>query len=112
MQEAKLFQAGPRAGDASHELSVFAHRRAFRVQAADGRRDFWRRVGSGLWEPQTFEVFERFLRPDRSYVDIGAWIGPTVLYGAMLSRRAHGGAGLGPVNTMNANANGVKTVPI
>ena len=89
MQEAKLFQAGPRAGDASHELSVFAHRRAFRVQAADGRRDFWRRVGSGLWEPQTFEVFERFLRPDRSYVDIGAWIGPTVLYGAMLSRRAH-----------------------
>ena len=89
MQEAKLFQAGPFADEAPHELSVFAHRRAFRVRAGDARRDFWRRVGAGLWEPQTFEVFQRFLRPDRSYIDMGAWIGPTVLYGAMLSRRVH-----------------------
>lgn len=88
MQQAHLFQAAP-AADARHELSVFAHRRAFRVRADDARKDFWRRVGAGLWEPQTFEVFQRFLRHDKSYIDIGAWIGPTVLYGAMLSRRVH-----------------------
>lgn len=81
-------QAGVHA-DEPHELSVFVHRRAFRVRCGDARRAFWNRVGAGLWEPQTFEVFQRFLRPDRSYIDMGAWIGPTVLYGAMLSRRVH-----------------------
>lgn len=75
--------------DTRHALSVSVHQHAFRVRAGDARQDFWRRVGAGLWEPQTFEVFQRFLRPDRSYVDMGAWIGPTVLYGAMLSRRVH-----------------------
>jgi|GEM_PF-709376 len=89
MQQAKLLQAGPPAGDASHELSVFVHHHAFRVRAGAARGDFWRCVGEGLWEPQTFEVFRRFLRPDKSYIDMGAWIGPTVLYGAMFSRRAH-----------------------
>lgn len=89
MQQARLLQAGAAANEARHELSVFVHHRAFRVRAGVARRDFWRRVGDGLWEPQTFEVFHRFLRPDRSCIDIGAGIGPTVLYGAMLSRRVH-----------------------
>jgi FkbM family methyltransferase len=75
--------------DALHELSVFVHGHTFRVRAADARQAFWRRVGAGLWEPQTFDVFQRFLRPDRSYIDMGAWIGPTVLYGAMLAGRVH-----------------------
>ncbi len=72
-----------------HELSVFVHHRAFRVRSDDARRAFWSRVGTGLWEPQTFEVFHRFLRPACSYIDMGAWIGPTVLYGAALSGCAH-----------------------
>jgi len=68
---------------------VCVQRCAFRVRARDTRRAFWSRVGSGLWEPQTFEVFQRFLRPGCSYVDLGAWIGPTVLYGALLARSVH-----------------------
>lgn len=47
---------------------------------------FWERVGRGDWEPLTFAAFDRFIDPDRTYIDIGAWIGPTVLYAA---RRAH-----------------------
>ncbi|WP_411882533.1 FkbM family methyltransferase [Polaromonas sp. YR568] len=86
--QANSFHAGAHA-DAQHELSVFVHRRAFRVRSGDARKAFWGRVAAGLWEPQTFEVFQRFLRPDRSYIDVGAWIGPTVLYGALLSRRVH-----------------------
>jgi FkbM family methyltransferase len=86
--QANNFQAGARA-DARHELSVSVHRRAFSVRCDDARHAFWSRVDAGLWEPQTFEVFQRFLRPDHSYIDMGAWIGPTVLYGAMLSRRVH-----------------------
>jgi len=86
---AAVMHSKPRIPRALHELSVFVHRRAYRVVASDERLAFWNRVGAGLWEPQTFEVFQRFLRPDASYMDLGAWIGPTVLYGALLSRRVH-----------------------
>ena len=43
---------------------------------------FWRKVHSGKWEKDTFVALERYLRPDSVYVDIGAWIGPTVLFAA------------------------------
>lgn len=40
---------------------------------------FWRKATAGGWEPETFAVLDQHLSPDRDYVDIGAWIGPTVL---------------------------------
>ncbi|MDP5219427.1 FkbM family methyltransferase [Ruegeria sp. 2205SS24-7] len=46
---------------------------------------FWRKTTAGQWEPETFAVLDQNLSPDRDYVDIGAWTGPTVLYA---SRRA------------------------
>jgi len=50
---------------------------------------FWRKASAGLWEPETFAVLDRFLSPDSDYLDIGAWIGPTVLYGARRARHVH-----------------------
>lgn len=50
---------------------------------------FWDRVGSNTWETHTFEIFKRFLSKEHSYLDIGAWIGPTVLYGAQLSKKCY-----------------------
>lgn len=47
---------------------------------------FWRKAASGKWEPATFAVLDRHLDRDRDYVDIGAWIGPTVLFGARKAR--------------------------
>lgn len=44
--------------------------------------DYWRKVKKGRWEPHTFKVLSKFLKPDSVYVDIGAWIGPTVIYAA------------------------------
>jgi FkbM family methyltransferase len=38
------------------------------------------------WEPETFEIFDRFADPNKLLVDIGTWIGPTLLYG---SQRFH-----------------------
>lgn len=43
---------------------------------------FWDKVNSDGWEPQTFVILDRLLKPDTVYCDIGAWIGPTVLYAA------------------------------
>lgn len=47
---------------------------------------FWRKASAGAWEPETFAVLDKFLSPDSDYLDIGAWIGPTVLYGARKAR--------------------------
>jgi len=54
----------------------------------DENRQFWDAVRSGSWEPETYQVFDRYLASDSYYFDIGAWIGPTVLYASHLSRKA------------------------
>ena len=43
---------------------------------------FWEKVNREAWEPQTLAVLGRLLKPGTVYCDIGAWIGPTVLYAA------------------------------
>jgi FkbM family methyltransferase len=51
---------------------------------------FWSDYGSGIWESDTRIVFSRFIDPQHSYIDIGAWIGPTLLLGCQLAKRAYG----------------------
>lgn len=51
--------------------------------------NFWDTVQNDTWEPQTFKIFDTFLDKDHSYIDIGAWIGPTVLYGAQKAKRCY-----------------------
>lgn len=50
---------------------------------------FWRKASAGTWEPETFAVLDAHLDKDHDYLDIGAWIGPTVLYGAAKARRVY-----------------------
>lgn len=47
---------------------------------------FWRKAAAGTWEPDTFAVLDAHLDARHDYLDIGAWIGPTVLYGARKAR--------------------------
>jgi FkbM family methyltransferase len=47
---------------------------------------FWRKATEGKWEPGTFAVLDAHLDRDHDYLDIGAWIGPTVLYAARKAR--------------------------
>lgn len=49
---------------------------------------FWDWCDSDDWEPETVAAFSRFLKPGMRYVDLGAWIGPTVLLAASLVDRA------------------------
>jgi FkbM family methyltransferase len=51
---------------------------------------FWQLVSDGAWEPDTFAVFRRFIDREHSYVDIGSWVGPTLLYGSKLAKHAYG----------------------
>jgi FkbM family methyltransferase len=51
---------------------------------------FWQGVADGSWESDTFAIFERFLDREHCYLDIGTWIGPTILYGCQLAKLAYG----------------------
>ena len=50
---------------------------------------FWESVSKGRWEPQTFKILSEFLKPDSVYCDIGAWIGPTVIYAARKCKQVY-----------------------
>lgn len=59
----------------------------FEVSDAERFHWFWKIFNDGTWEPHTFEIFDKYLKPDRPYFDIGAWIGPTALYGAKKAKQ-------------------------
>lgn len=52
-----------------------------------GSNSFWDWYAGETWEPETVAVFDRFLHPGARYVDLGAWIGPTVLLAAAKADR-------------------------
>lgn len=49
----------------------------------------WNYVNNGSWEPETFKVFKQFLDNNHSYIDMGAWIGSTVLYGCQIAKHVY-----------------------
>lgn len=62
-------------------LSMTKHNVSFDVVHNAQTQGFW--INSyPVWEPETFQVFNRFADETKVMVDIGAWVGPTVLYNA------------------------------
>jgi FkbM family methyltransferase len=49
----------------------------------------WRYINEGTWEPHTFKILEEYLNTDCSYIDMGSWIGSTVLYGSLLAKHTY-----------------------
>nr|CAA6830897.1 MAG: Unknown protein [uncultured Thiotrichaceae bacterium] len=48
---------------------------------------FWKKVDKGEWEPDTYKIMSRFLNTESVYCDIGAWIGPTVVYASKICKK-------------------------
>ena len=67
---------------------VAAHGDAFLVVDDPRHARLWSRLESGAWEPDTFAAMRLCLTPASLHLDIGAWIGPTVLYAAGIAHRA------------------------
>jgi FkbM family methyltransferase len=61
----------------------------FEVVVREEGREYWESVQSGEWEPETFRIFDSFLTPATNYLDVGAWIGPTVLYASELAKHCY-----------------------
>ena len=57
-----------------------------RVRVADDQSTFWDRVEAGRWEPGTLAVIDRQVH-GATFLDLGAWVGPTALYAAGVARR-------------------------
>lgn len=55
------------------------------------RNHFWDKVKANKWEVNTFKLIKYFLEgyPGTSYIDFGAWIGPTVLFAAQHSTHVY-----------------------
>ena len=51
---------------------------------------FWHNVFPNHWEDFTFEVLDHYLHPDQNYLDIGSWIGPTILYASSKAKHSFG----------------------
>lgn len=51
--------------------------------------NFWEYSFKKDWEQATFNIFDKFLNENANYLDIGAWIGPTVLYGAHKAKHVY-----------------------
>lgn len=71
------------------EINVSRRNINFKVRF-DKYFNFWLRYSNDNWEPETFNVFDKFINEDTFYIDIGSWIGPTLLYAAQLAKKSIG----------------------
>lgn len=58
--------------------------KAFEVE--DEPADFWGWVSKGNYNPE-WDALDRFLRPEHTFVDLGAWIGSHSLYASTLAKQ-------------------------
>ncbi len=65
-------------------ISVSHHGITFRVE--NTHQDFWDSLNTGGWEQETFRLFDHCIKPETVVLDIGPWIGPTLLYAAGKAR--------------------------
>jgi FkbM family methyltransferase len=54
-----------------------------------GNDQFWAEVDAGTWEPETFRTLDKFCKPKKHFIDIGAWNGVCSLYASELGSICH-----------------------
>lgn len=75
-------QTAPMARTESGEVHVLVNGTRFRVEP----HWFWDEFMAN-WEPHTLEVYRRHVGPGTTVLDLGAWVGPTVMIAASLGAR-------------------------
>jgi len=58
------------------------------TRETDTNLNFWTTIYSS-WENDTFEVFDKYLKKDKTFIDIGGWIGTTCIYGSRKSKHVY-----------------------
>ena len=70
-------------------MSVSKRKAKFDVMVNLRNTEVWTLINKNGWEEYTFNILDRFLNKNHNYLDIGAWVGPTVLYGAHLAKHVY-----------------------
>lgn len=69
------------------KLLIYKNGKYFTVDSSKLRSyNFWNMYMNGIWEHGTLKIFDKFIDKNHSYIDIGSYIGPTVLYGCQLAK--------------------------
>jgi FkbM family methyltransferase len=55
---------------------------------SDSNLTFWRDTYS-YWEQERFRIFDRYLHPNKVFIDIGSWIGTTCIYASRKSKHVY-----------------------
>jgi FkbM family methyltransferase len=58
--------------------------RGRRLVVTDDKPTFWDKAAAGTWEPDLLAALEGQMSPGAVFLDIGAWVGPTALFAALL----------------------------
>lgn len=66
--------------------TITVNQKSFNVLPGD-QQNFWNAVDQGLWETETYHLFDDMIEPDSLFIDVGAWIGSTALYAAQIAER-------------------------
>jgi FkbM family methyltransferase len=66
-------------------VPIIKRNETFLIEMNGGINDhFWKNIYP-YWENETFDVFDKYLKKDKQFLDIGAWIGVTSLYASRFS---------------------------
>ena len=49
----------------------------------------FKHAATGTWEAGTYDVLDRYLTPETTVLDIGAWVGPITLYAAAKAKQVY-----------------------
>lgn len=64
---------------------VNKNKEVFYINKSQKNIDFFKNIFSS-WEKDTFEIFDKFLDKNKTFIDIGAWIGATGMYASRMSK--------------------------
>jgi len=53
----------------------------------NGQAAFWFNVEKGYWEPETFDILDRYIVSGKTFIDVGAWNGVLSLYASKLGAK-------------------------
>jgi FkbM family methyltransferase len=82
--------AGERYNQFMEDITQITHRGISFLVRTGRHSSWWETIAKGTWEPETYKIFDRFIDKEHSYIDIGCWTGPTLLYGCQLAKQAYG----------------------
>lgn len=60
-------------------MTINIRQHNFKVDVGQNRKA-WEHINTGLWEPQTFDIIDYFLKKDGTALDLGSWSGVISLY--------------------------------